>query len=45
MNVTIIDIETLTMPEADIRAKLPPFDPAKVKLGVLKDEAKIAAKI
>jgi len=33
------------MPEADIRAKLPPFDPAKVKLGVLKDEAKIAAKI
>ena len=33
------------MPEADIRAKLPPFDPAKVKLGVLKDEAKIASKI
>jgi len=45
MNVTIIDCETISLPEAEIRAKLPPFDPSKVKLGVLKDEAKIAAKI
>lgn len=44
-NILIIDIETLSQPEAEIRAKLPPFDPAKVKLGVLKDEAKIEAKI
>jgi hypothetical protein len=33
------------MPEADIRAKLPPFDPNKVKLGVLKDPDKIRAKL
>lgn len=33
------------MPEAEIRAKLMPFDPAKVKLGVLKDPDKIRAKI
>ena len=44
-NILIIDCETVSQPEAEIRAKLPPFDPAKVKLGVLKDEAKIEAKI
>ena len=33
------------MPEADIRAKLSPFDPNKVKLGVLKDPDKIRAKL
>jgi hypothetical protein len=45
MNTLILDIETLAMPEADIRAKLPPFDPNKVKLGVLKDADKIRAKL
>ncbi|CAB4172038.1 hypothetical protein UFOVP930_39 [uncultured Caudovirales phage] len=44
-NILIIDIETLSQPEAEIRAKLPPFDPAKVKLGVLKDPDKIRAKL
>ena len=41
----IIDCETLSQPEAEIRAKLPPFDPNKVKLGVLKDSEKIKAKL
>lgn len=44
-NILIIDCETLSQPEAEIRAKLPPFDPNKVKLGVLKDPDKIRAKI
>lgn len=43
--VTILDIETIAQPEAVIRAKLPPFDPAKVKFGVLKDPDKIRAKL
>lgn len=45
MNTLILDIETLAMPEADIRAKLPPFNAVKVALGNLKDPDKIAAKI
>jgi len=44
-NILILDVETLAMPEAEIRAKLSPFDPNKVKLGVLKDPDKIRAKI
>jgi hypothetical protein len=44
-NITILDIETIALPEADIRAKLPPFRPEKVALGNLKDPDKIAAKI
>jgi hypothetical protein len=44
-NILIIDCETLSQPEAEIRAKLSPFDPNKVKLGVLKDPDKIRAKI
>jgi hypothetical protein len=44
-NLTILDIETIAMPEADIRAKLPPFRPEKVAIGNLKDPDKIAAKI
>ena len=43
--ITILYIETLAQPESVIRAKLPPFDPAKVKLGVLKDPDKIRAKL
>lgn len=44
-NILILDVETLAMPEAEIRAKLQPFDPNKVKLGVLKDPDKIRAKL
>jgi hypothetical protein len=33
MNLLALDIETLAQPEADIRAKLPAFDPDKVPLG------------
>lgn len=33
MNYCILDIETLALPEADIRASIPPFDPDKVPLG------------
>ena len=43
--ITILDIETIAQPEADIRAKLPPFDADKVPLGVLKDPDKKLAKI
>lgn len=43
--ITILDIETIAQPEADIRAKLPPFAADKVPLGVLKDPDKILAKI
>jgi len=42
---TILDIETIAQTESVIRAKLPPFDPGKVKLGVLKDPEKIRAKL
>ena len=43
--ITILDIETIAMPEEVIRAKLPPFNPDKVALGNLKDPDKVAAKI
>lgn len=33
MSYAIFDIETIGQPEAEIRAKLPPFDPLKVPLG------------
>jgi 3'-5' exonuclease len=41
----VFDIETGGLPEDQLRALLPPFDPSEVKLGNLKDEAKIAAKL
>lgn len=40
-----IDIETGPLPEAELRASLPPFDESEVKVGNLKDPDKIAAKI
>ena len=39
------DIETGPLPESELLPLLPAFDPAEVKTGNLKDEAKIAAKI
>jgi len=41
-NILILDVETLAMPEAEIRAKLPPFDPNKVKLGNAKKPELVA---
>lgn len=43
--ITILDIEAIGRPEAEIRALIPPFCAEKVALGNLKDPDKIAAKI
>lgn len=45
MTTIIFDIETGPLPEAELEAMLPAFDPAEVKTGNLKDPAKIADKI
>jgi hypothetical protein len=45
MNTIIFDIETGPLPESELLAMLPAFDPAEVKTGNLKDPAKIAEKI
>lgn len=45
MNILIFDIETGPLPESELVALLPPFDPAEVKTGNIKDPDKIAAKI
>ena len=45
MQTIIYDIETGPLPEADLAALLPPFDPADIKTGHLKDPEKIAAKL
>ena len=45
MNTIIFDIETGPLPESELAALLPPFDPAEVKTGNIKDPDKIAAKI
>jgi uncharacterized protein YprB with RNaseH-like and TPR domain len=45
MNTCIFDIETGPLPEAELEAMLPKFDPAEVKVGNIKDPAKIAEKI
>lgn len=54
MSALIFDIETGPLPDEQLKAFLPPFvppkhpgefDPASVKIGNLKDEAKIAAKV
>lgn len=46
MHSTILfDVETGPLPESELAALLPPFDPAEVKVGNLKDPEKIAAKI
>ena len=39
------DIETGPLPESELLPMLPPFDASEVRVGNLKDEAKIAAKI
>ena len=45
MNQFLFDIETGALPEAELAALLPPFDPAEVKTGNIKDPAKIAEKL
>jgi len=45
MRTLIADIETGPLPESELVAALPPFDPAEVKTGHLKDPEKIRAKI
>ncbi|MBI5386780.1 MAG: ribonuclease H-like domain-containing protein [Verrucomicrobia bacterium] len=45
MKTIFFDIETGPLPEGELAALLPPFDPAEVKTGNLKDSDKIAAKI
>lgn len=45
MNFHIFDIETGPQPQTDIFKIIPPFDPADVKYGNIKDPDKIAAKI
>ena len=45
MNTIVFDIETGPLPESELAALLPPFDPAEVKTGNIKDPDKIAAKL
>ena len=45
MTATVFDIETGPLPESELAALVPPFDPAEVKTGNLKDPDKIAAKL
>ena len=45
MNTIVFDIETGPLPESELAAVMPPFDPAEVKTGNLKDPEKVAAKI
>ncbi len=45
MKTIVFDIETGPLPESELVALVPPFDPAEVKTGNIKDPEKIAAKI
>lgn len=45
MQTIFFDIETGPLPESELAALVPPFDPAEVKTGNLKDPEKIAAKL
>ena len=45
MQTILFDLETGPLAEGELSALLPPFDPAEVKTGNLKDPAKIAEKI
>lgn len=45
MKPLVFDIETAPLPDDQLAAMLPPFDPAAVKVGNIKDPAKIAEKI
>ena len=45
MQTIIFDVETGPLAESELSALLPPFDPAEVKTGNIKDPEKVAAKI
>jgi len=45
METIVFDIETGALPESELEALLPAFDPAEVKTGNIKDPEKIATKI
>ena len=45
MQTIVFDVETGSLAESELSALLPPFDPAEVKTGNMKDPAKIAEKI
>lgn len=45
MKTLIFDIETGPLPEPELLAMMPPFDPAEVRVGNIKDPDKIAAKL
>lgn len=45
MKTIFFDIETGPLPENELAALMPPFDPSEVKTGNIKDPEKIAAKI
>ena len=45
MQTIVFDVETGPLAESELSALLPPFDPAEVRTGNLKDPAKIAEKI
>jgi hypothetical protein len=45
MQTIFFDIETEALPEGELAALVPPFDPGEVKTGNLKDPDKIAQKI
>jgi DNA polymerase elongation subunit (family B) len=45
MKTILFDIETGPLPDEELKAMLPPFDPGEVKVGNLKDPEKIAAKV
>ena len=45
MQTIVFDVETGPLAESELSALLPPFDPAEVKTGNLKDPTKIAEKI
>ena len=44
MNTFVFDIETGPLPEAELAALIPPFDPTEVKTGNLKDTEKSSDK-
>ena len=45
MQTIVFDVETGPLAESELSALLPPFDPAEVKTGNMKDPEKVAAKI
>ena len=45
MQTIVFDVETGPLAESELSALLPPFEPAEVKTGNIKDPEKVAAKI